>query len=94
MELSEYREKEALIEEIKYLYYRIFEAEIDLLEDMSIEELKDMLVDLSDKEPIVNNIKVLVGGGDDLEYTNLNDLTVEGLLELQERLEDDMRYEN
>ena len=53
-----------------------------------------MLLDLSMKQPIVENIKILVGYDDDLDYTNLNELTVDGLLELQERLEDDARYED
>ncbi len=53
-----------------------------------------MLIELNMKQPIVENIKILVGRDDDLDYTNLNELTVEGLLELEERLEDDMRYEN
>ncbi len=88
------RERTALIEEIKSVYYEIFEAELDQFDQLTLEELKDMLIDLHMKQPIVENIKVLVGRDDDLDYTNLNELTVEGLLELEERLEDDMRYEN
>lgn len=91
---SDLREREELIEEIQDLYYDIFEAQLDELEQFSDDELKDMLVDLNMKEPIVNNIKSLVGRDDDLDYTNLNDLTIEGLLELQERLEDDLKYES
>lgn len=91
---SDFRERVSLIEEIKALYNEIFDAEIDEFEELSIDELKDMLLDLSMKQPIVENIKVLVGDDDDLDYTNLNELTVEGLLELQERLEDDARYED
>ena len=88
------RERTALIEEIKSVYYEIFEAELDQFDQLTLEELKDMLIDLHMKQPIVENIKVLVGRDHDLDYTNLNELTVEGLLELEERLEDDMRYEN
>lgn len=91
---SDLREREELREEIQDLYYDIFEAQLDELEQFSDDELKDMLVDLNMKEPIVNNIKSLVGRDDDLDYTNLNDLTIEGLLELQERLEDDLKYES
>lgn len=91
---SDLREREEFIEEIQDLYYDIFEAQLDELEQFSDDELKDMLVDLNMKEPIVNNIKSLVGRDDDLDYTNLNDLTIEGLLELQERLEDDLKYES
>ena len=91
---SDFRERVSLIEEIKSLYNEIFDAEIDECEELSIDELKDMLLDLSMKQPIVENIKILVGYDDDLDYTNLNELTVDGLLELQERLEDDARYED
>ena len=91
---SDFRERVSLIEEIKSLYNEIFDAEIDEFEELSIDELKDMLLYLSMKQPIVENIKILVGYDDDLDYTNLNELTVDGLLELQERLEDDARYED
>ena len=76
------RERTALIEEIKSVYYEVFESELDEFDHLSLEDLKDMLIELNMKQPIVENIK------------NLNELTVEGLLELEERLEDDMRYEN
>ena len=85
-------ERQELIEEIKDLYNDIFDGEIDGFENMTLDELKDMLVDLSDKEPIIKNIKALVGD-DDLDYTNLNELTIEGLLEFTERLEDDEEYD-
>lgn len=88
------RERNALIEEIKAVYYEVFESEMDEFDQLSLEELKDMLIELNTKQPIVENIKILVGRDDDLDYTNLNELTVEGLLELEERLEDDIRYEN
>jgi len=90
----ESRERLALIDEINAVYYDIFDAELDELDHLSIDELKDMLIDLNMKQPIVENIKNLVGRDDDLDYTNLNELTVEGLLELEERLEDDARYED
>ena len=88
------RERTALIEEIKSVYYEVFESELDEFDHLSLEDLKDMLIELNMKQPSVENIKILVGRDDDLDYTNLNELTVEGLLELEERLEDDMRYEN
>lgn len=85
-------ERQELTIEIKDLYNDIFDGEIDGLDDMTLDELKDVLSDLSDKEPIIKHIKAIVGE-DDLDYTNLNELTIEGLLELAERLEDDEEYD-
>lgn len=85
-------EHQELIDEIKDLYNDIFDGEVDDLDDMTLDELKDMLSDLSDKEPIIKHIKAIVGD-DDLDYTNLNELTMDGLLELVERLEDDEEYD-
>lgn len=90
----EFRERSALIDEINAVYYDIFDTELDEFDNYSLDELKDMLIDLHMKQPIVENIKNLVGRDDDLDYTNLNELTVDGLLELEERLEDDARYED
>lgn len=87
-------ERAALIDEISAVYYDIFDADFDEFDEFSLDELKDMLIDLYMKQPIVENIKNLVGRDDDLDYTNLNELTVDGLLELEERLEDDARYED
>lgn len=85
-------ERQELTIEIKDLYNDIFDGEIDGLDDMTLDELKDVLSDLSDKEPIIKHIKAIVDE-DDLDYTNLNELTIEGLLELVERLEDDEEYD-
>lgn len=92
MNISNQREHEELLNEINDLYIDMFDTEFTNGKDMSLDEMKDLLLDLSMKQPTVKNIKALADN-DDLDYKNLEELSMDELLELQERLDDDIRYE-
>lgn len=84
---SEYRERQELIAEIQSLYQDIFDMDKNDLEDLTLGELKDYLEELSSKGPIILNVKTLLDDGH-INYDGLEEMEINELLELQERLED------
>ena len=76
-------EKQEVIEEILNLYEYLYDTTRNDLEDLSIEELDDILIDLNMKSPIVLSIK------DEVNNQNLEELSVEELLDLQKRIEEE-----
>ncbi len=76
-------EKQEVIEEILNLYEYLYDTTRNDLEDLSIEELDDLLIDLNMKSPIVLSIK------DEVNNQNLEELSVEELLDLQKRIEEE-----
>ncbi|MEG0367979.1 MAG: hypothetical protein RR585_14150 [Coprobacillus sp.] len=85
--VSEFRERQEIIAEIQSLYQDIFDMEKNDLEDLTMGELKDYLEELSTKGPIISNVKTLLDDNH-IDYDGLEEMEIDELLELLERLED------
>lgn len=83
---DEIRERQEILDDIQMLYSRMFDSELDELETLSNEELNDILIDLNMKLPIIESIQAM---DQDLDYVNLQDMSMEELLDFQKRIEEE-----